>query len=528
MSAKTVIRVSCTDQVLKIVEAPVIASGGLNEIKVAFDFCNKWDGFAKTAVFYQDETEPYFALVGEDDTCVVPCEVCYSDGTFYFSVFGDKDDVRRTSVTLRYKVKKGAIRESLICSDPTPEIYDQVLAELARIRSGQETFIAQANEALVSVKAENEAFVSKTNNVLYEMEAEHVAFIEEAEMEKKNFLEASNKAVEEIVAEKDAFAEEANKSLEEIVTEKDAFVEETARALEQERAENDAFVAETLKALDDATKHNISKIEKTGKEGFVDIFTITYLDGSTKTFTVTNGKDGYTPQKGVDYFDGTSVTHEWNGTILKITSASGTSEADLKGEQGAGLTLHGAYETEEALNTAHPTGNVGEAYTVSGYLYVWSETNQKWINVGKIQGEPGKDGYTPQKGVDYFDGISPTVSVEAIEGGTRITIADANEVKTIDVMDGKDGQDGPAYVLTSTDKSSIAADVKASITLASIGAAPASHNQAASTITAGTFAGQVVANASGQTPGTSLLRNSKLVSADTNPTVNGEICWTYE
>lgn len=57
---------------------------------------------------------------------------------------------------------------------------------------------------------------------------------------------------------------------------------------------------------------------------------------------------------------------------------------------------------------------------------------------------------------------------------------------------------------------------------------PTAHNQAASTITAGTFAGQVVANGSGQTPGTSLLRNSKLVSADTNPTVNGEICWTYK
>lgn len=57
---------------------------------------------------------------------------------------------------------------------------------------------------------------------------------------------------------------------------------------------------------------------------------------------------------------------------------------------------------------------------------------------------------------------------------------------------------------------------------------PTAHNQAASTITAGTFAGQVVANSGGQTPGTSLLRNCKLVSADTNPTVNGEICWTYK
>lgn len=71
------------------------------------------------------------------------------------------------------------------------------------------------------------------------------------------------------------------------------------------------------------------------------------------------------------------------------------------------------------------------------------------------------------------------------------------------------------------------AAVKAAYDLAN-GKAAASHNQAASTITAGTFAGQVGANSSGQAPGTSLLRNSKLVSAETNPTVNGEICWTYE
>jgi hypothetical protein len=69
---------------------------------------------------------------------------------------------------------------------------------------------------------------------------------------------------------------------------------------------------------------------------------------------------------------------------------------------------------------------------------------------------------------------------------------------------------------------------QAAAALVEIPSTPPAHNQAASTITAGTFAGQVVANSSGQTPGTSLLRNSKLVSADTTPTVNGEICWKYE
>lgn len=59
------------------------------------------------------------------------------------------------------------------------------------------------------------------------------------------------------------------------------------------------------------------------------------------------------------------------------------------------------------------------------------------------------------------------------------------------------------------------------------GKAASSHNQAASTVTAGTFAGAVVAQTSSQAPATSLLRNSKLVTTDTNPSYNGEICWTY-
>lgn len=120
-----------------------------------------------------------------------------------------------------------------------------------------------------------------------------------------------------------------------------------------------------------------------------------------------DGRDGYTPQKGVDYSDGkdgTSVTHEWNGTRLRVTSASGTTEADLKGDPGTGITILGSYDTEDALRAAHATGKPGDGYMVSGDLYVWSEEKNDWDNVGRIKGEPGQDGYTPVKGVDYFDG----------------------------------------------------------------------------------------------------------------------------
>lgn len=72
--------------------------------------------------------------------------------------------------------------------------------------------------------------------------------------------------------------------------------------------------------------------------------------------------------------------------------------------------------------------------------------------------------------------------------------------------------------------------LSADITLSAsdVGAAPATHDQAASTITSGTFAGAVSAHASTQTTSTMLLRNSKLVTTETNPSNNGEICWMYE
>lgn len=63
-------------------------------------------------------------------------------------------------------------------------------------------------------------------------------------------------------------------------------------------------------------------------------------------------------------------------------------------------------------------------------------------------GTNGKDGCTPVKGIDYFDGkdgadgFSPSVAVSDIDGGHRVTITDKDGEKAFDVMDGKDGAGG--------------------------------------------------------------------------------------
>ena len=123
------------------------------------------------------------------------------------------------------------------------------------------------------------------------------------------------------------------------------------------------------------------------------------------------GDDGYTPVKGKDYFDGekgadgVSATHSWNGTTLTITSASGTSSVNLKGEKG----------------DTGSTGASGTSVTVSN---VTTSTEDGGSNV-----------------VTFSDGKTLT-----IKNGSKGSAG----------KDGTNGADGKDYVLTNADKSEIA------------------------------------------------------------------------
>lgn len=76
----------------------------------------------------------------------------------------------------------------------------------------------------------------------------------------------------------------------------------------------------------------ISNIETINNELIVTLTNGTIVNlGNIKGIDGINGKDGVDGNNGTD---GISATHKWEGTALTITSASGTSSADLKGEQG--------------------------------------------------------------------------------------------------------------------------------------------------------------------------------------------------
>lgn len=128
---KTLIKVDCVDQRLIVTSAPTVASGGKNEDEIEFNFCSKWDGFEKVGVFYRDIKDPHKATIDPTGRCVIPWEVLTSDGYIFIGAFGVKDDITRTTEILKYKVKLGAITEDLKPSDPTPELWEQILARVA-------------------------------------------------------------------------------------------------------------------------------------------------------------------------------------------------------------------------------------------------------------------------------------------------------------------------------------------------------------------------------------------------------------
>lgn len=125
----SVIKIKCINQALYFENTPVIASGDKGVDFVEFSFCSKWDGYSRVAVFWRNEDEPYAVHLNEDNTCEIPKEVMTQEGVIYMGAFGVNDQgLRRTTQVLTYRIEKGAWAAGTVSPDPSPDVYDQLLA----------------------------------------------------------------------------------------------------------------------------------------------------------------------------------------------------------------------------------------------------------------------------------------------------------------------------------------------------------------------------------------------------------------
>lgn len=175
------IRVKLIDQNVVFINTPRIYSGDVKTDSVYFEFDEVWDGYLKTAVFYQDVEKPYFVVV-TDNKCEIPFEVMTDAGKFQFGVVGVLNDKVLTSELVGYDLRQGAATPADI--PVSEDVWMQILNEANEIRKlasqmqrDQEEYQAEWNEKVDdSIKEAQKATVqcydaiSALNLEIYDMD----------------------------------------------------------------------------------------------------------------------------------------------------------------------------------------------------------------------------------------------------------------------------------------------------------------------------------------------------------------------
>ena len=120
-------------QLLTIQNQEIIASGDSNFDSCKFIFDESWDGFTKTGVFYQDKANVQYAVLGNDDTCMIPAAAMARAGRMYIGVFGIKDTAVVTSTLCTIDIKEGAISGGNVSTEPTDDVFLAIIAQYQRV-----------------------------------------------------------------------------------------------------------------------------------------------------------------------------------------------------------------------------------------------------------------------------------------------------------------------------------------------------------------------------------------------------------
>ena len=128
----TEIKLKVTDQHLRAVVYPLIASGGINENRITVEFeGTEWTGYVCGVAFNTDEDPDtiYTQNLNSNNQCIVPWEVTEKAGTLFVAVFGTAtSDVKRTTEVTAITIVDGAGNGNAIPAPPTPTVYDQLVA----------------------------------------------------------------------------------------------------------------------------------------------------------------------------------------------------------------------------------------------------------------------------------------------------------------------------------------------------------------------------------------------------------------
>ena len=147
----------------------------------------------------------------------------------------------------------------------------------------------------------------------------------------------------------------------------------------------------------------------TGSQGYIG-----YVGSQGPTgFTGSQGTSGYVGSQGTLGYTGSigyngsqgDIGYTGSQGIFGFTGSQGAGGyTGSRGTDGTSVTILGSYTDLAVLQSAHPTGTLGDGYilTTNGHLAIWN--GAAWADVGNITGPQGTTGFTGSTGDVGFVG----------------------------------------------------------------------------------------------------------------------------
>lgn len=286
-------------QLLTVTDDTLVSNSvGIYECEFTFD--ESWDGFDKTSVWKLNSDDPIEVVI-TNGKAVIPHEVLVNAGFLRIGVYGTKDEKVMPTVWLETRKVCLGTPTGSIGTEPTPSIYAQILAvaenavEVAEGVANEWSNVSAEAESL----AEGESATASYSDGVFtfgipqgESGADgtdgfspivavtpitngHRVTITDAEgVHTFDVLDGTDGAdgvgITNIVM-------NADYTLTITLSNGTSYTTPSIRGEQGEKGE---------------TGNGIASVVKTGTVGLVDTYTITFTDGSTTTFEVTNGAEG--------------------------------------------------------------------------------------------------------------------------------------------------------------------------------------------------------------------------------------------
>lgn len=163
----------------------VILSSGDNEVdSCCFNFDENWNGYIKTAVFYQEKGREQYAVLDKEDTCIIPSGAMTKAGVMCIGVFGAKGKEVITSTVVKVEILQGAVDGGSLDLEPADDIFLSIIAKYQAV-------LNQYDEINFSYD-EIQSLISRQNQILEGLNAFDVDNINQRMSEIENTIDSVN------------------------------------------------------------------------------------------------------------------------------------------------------------------------------------------------------------------------------------------------------------------------------------------------------------------------------------------------